>query len=287
MWTRARLSKRRSALFHLVVFAGDGTRVLRLTIPGRALHGSVAVIAAGTVGVALLLADDVSLRASRWTADRVVARHTAQDETIERLQADRDAIREELRAWPALETAIVSPFGRRGTVEPVAAGAAGGADADDVTRTVRRTTETLRRVATLMRRFDGVLAHMPSRWPIRAAINSEFGRRRSPWTGELEVHRGIDIAARHGAPVRAPAPGSIAFTGNNSGYGLTVVVQHGRDITTRYGHLSRIGVRRGDRVERGQVLGWSGSTGRSTGAHLHYEVIVAGRHVDPRAYLWD
>jgi murein DD-endopeptidase MepM/ murein hydrolase activator NlpD len=286
MWTRARPSKRRSTLFHLVVFAGDGTRVLRLAIPRRALHGGLVVAAVGTIGVALLLGDNAALRAARRTADVLADGRAAQHDTIARLQDDRDAMRRELSSWPVLETAIVSALGRRAAMqEAVTRGAA--ADADDLTGTLRRATGTLRRVATLMRRFEGVLAQLPSHWPVRAAINSEFGRRRSPWTGEMEAHHGLDLATGYGAPVRAPAPGSIAFTGTNAGYGLTVVVQHGRDIATRYAHLSRVGVRRGDRVDRGQVLGWSGNTGRSTGAHLHYEVIVAGRRVDPRPYLWD
>jgi murein DD-endopeptidase MepM/ murein hydrolase activator NlpD len=87
--------------------------------------------------------------------------------------------------------------------------------------------------------------------------------------------------------VLAPAPGSVVFAGRDGAYGLTVKVQHAEEIQTRYGHLSQVAVQRGDRVERGHVLGRSGNTGRSTGAHLHYEVLVAGRAVNPKAFLWD
>ena len=104
-----------------------------------------------------------------------------------------------------------------------------------------------------------------------------------------------DIALRHspadtltleeGEAVRAPAPGAVVFSGGRRDDGLTVIVEHDADVRTLYAHLSQVSVRRGDHVMRGQVLGRSANTGRSTGAHLHYEVLVSGRAVDPRPFL--
>ena len=90
-----------------------------------------------------------------------------------------------------------------------------------------------------------------------------------------------------GTPIRAPAAGVVTIAGVYQEYGITVILDHGQDIKSVYGHLSKTNVKPGDRVERGAVLGWSGNTGRSTGAHLHYEVMVKGQAVNPRAYLWD
>jgi murein DD-endopeptidase MepM/ murein hydrolase activator NlpD len=111
--------------------------------------------------------------------------------------------------------------------------------------------------------------------------------RQSPWAQGTEFHSGIDIRSQHGTPVRAPAAGSVTVAGTYQEYGITVILDHGQDLKSLYGHLSRLNVKPGERVERGAVVGWSGNTGRSTGAHLHYEILVKGHAVNPRAYLWD
>jgi len=111
--------------------------------------------------------------------------------------------------------------------------------------------------------------------------------RQSPWSSGTEFHSGIDIRAQHGTPIRAPAGGVVTIAGTYQEYGITVILDHGQDIKSVYGHLSKTSVKPGERVERGTVVGWSGNTGRSTGAHLHYEILVKGQSVNPRAYLWD
>jgi murein DD-endopeptidase MepM/ murein hydrolase activator NlpD len=127
---------------------------------------------------------------------------------------------------------------------------------------------------------------IPSLWPVRGAITSRFGKRRSPYDGEqVEMHPGLDIRARHGAPVTAGGDGKVVFAGRDAGYGRLVIIEHTRDIDTFYAHLSAVHVREGDYVRRGEVIGAVGATGRATGAHLHYEVRVAGRPVDPHRYL--
>jgi len=131
------------------------------------------------------------------------------------------------------------------------------------------------------------LAALPSRWPVRGGVNSEFGNRVSPWTRVTEFHSGLDINAQPRTPVRAPAGGTVFFAGAQPEYGNTVILDHGQEVRSLYGHLSQIGVKQGERVERGQVIAYSGNTGRSSGPHLHYEILVKGHSVNPRAYLWD
>lgn len=130
-----------------------------------------------------------------------------------------------------------------------------------------------------------LLASTPSTWPVKGRISSSFGMRSSPFQRGVNFHRGLDIAAPLGTPVYAPAKGVVAFAGIQSGYGNVIFVKHRAGISTRYGHLSKILVKEGQKVERGDVIGLVGNTGRSTGPHLHYEVRVGGVSVNPMKYI--
>ncbi len=132
-----------------------------------------------------------------------------------------------------------------------------------------------------------LLASTPTIWPVRGWITSSFGRRTSPFTGRLQMHEGLDIAARPGTPVKATADGVVIYSGWKSDFGKLVTVDHGYGYRTRYGHLSKIYVKNGQRIKRGDTVGSVGSTGRSTGPHLHYEVKVRGLPVNPKTYLLD
>ena len=126
---------------------------------------------------------------------------------------------------------------------------------------------------------------VPSVWPVRGLVTSQFGRRQSPYGSGGEMHGGIDIMSRYGAPVAAGGDGEVIFAGRDSGYGGLVIVAHPGDIRTLYAHLSAMYVREGQMVRRGQAVGAVGASGRATGPHLHYEVRVAGVPVDPGRYL--
>jgi murein DD-endopeptidase MepM/ murein hydrolase activator NlpD len=120
-----------------------------------------------------------------------------------------------------------------------------------------------------------------SRLPVRGPITSDFGPRRA--FGRF--HSGIDIGAKPETPCRIVAAGTVVFAGWQNGYGKTIIVEHGDRIHTLYGHLSRLVVSRGQRVKQGAVVGLTGTTGRASGPHLHYEILVNGRPVDPGPYL--
>jgi len=131
------------------------------------------------------------------------------------------------------------------------------------------------------------LSSTPAIAPVRGIFTSGFGVRSDPLTHGRGIHQGVDIAAAPGQPVRASADGVVVQAGLIGGLGQAVYVAHGFGLTTRYGHMSRIEVRPGQRVKRGDVLGRVGNTGRSTGYHLHYEVRVDGDPVNPLAYILD
>jgi hypothetical protein len=126
----------------------------------------------------------------------------------------------------------------------------------------------------------------PSIRPLRGGfLSSRFGRRMDPFTGRITRHKGIDYFARTGSPVMTTADGVVTMAKKNGSMGLTVEVNHGNGFKTRYAHLSKIYVRRGQRLKRGEALGAVGNTGRSTGPHLHYEVIFRKQHRDPLHYI--
>ncbi len=129
-------------------------------------------------------------------------------------------------------------------------------------------------------------ARIPSIWPVEGESTDSFGYRGNPFGGGgSEFHPGQDIAAPPGTPVVAPADGTVTEAGWKNGYGQTVVIDHGNGLTTRYGHLSKLEVEVGQELRRGEELGLVGSTGRSTGPHLHYEVRLGDLPVSPLYYL--
>ncbi|MFL6722397.1 MAG: M23 family metallopeptidase [Sphingomonas sp.] len=134
---------------------------------------------------------------------------------------------------------------------------------------------------------DGIIA-VPSDKPVRAGVEftSGFGERVDPFGHGIGFHPGIDLAGTYGTPIYATADGTVIRAGwNNGGYGNLVEIDHGRGISTRYGHMSAISVHEGDHITRGQQIGRMGSTGHSTGNHLHYEVRIDGRAVNPMPFM--
>ena len=126
----------------------------------------------------------------------------------------------------------------------------------------------------------------PNIWPIRShQIGSSYGTRLDPFDSSEEVHLGLDIVAPVGSPVKSPASGTVRVAQRESDYGNLIVIDHGNGLTTRYGHLSGYAVHVGDKVTKRQLIGWVGMTGRTTGPHLHYEVRLNERPLNPRSYL--
>ncbi len=131
------------------------------------------------------------------------------------------------------------------------------------------------------------ISSTPTISPVRGIHTSRFGTRRDPITGKRAYHQGIDISAAPGSPVHASAAGIITNADWSAGLGKAVYISHGYGISTRYGHLSQIAVKEGQKVHRGDVIGYVGNTGRSTGYHLHYEVRLEGKAMNPTGYILD
>lgn len=151
--------------------------------------------------------------------------------------------------------------------------------ADHLEREVRHINDRLR--SDILR-----LASIPRGLPVNGYVTDGFGMRRNPFNGEgREVHEGLDIAVDFGTLVTATADGLVIYAAPHAGYGNLVIVYHSNGITTRYGHLSRISVEAGQRVKRSDQIGNAGSTGRSTGPHVHYEIRENDQPVDPLRYV--
>lgn len=136
-----------------------------------------------------------------------------------------------------------------------------------------------------LRAQRSIAAVTPSVWPVTGWVTSEFGRRTNPFGGRSEFHTALDIATKLGAPIQAPADGIVANVEKRPDMGLMIQIEHGRGISTLYAHLFRAAVSKGQVVKRGDVIGYVGNSGRSTGAHLHYAVSLNGVYVNPRNYL--
>lgn len=134
-------------------------------------------------------------------------------------------------------------------------------------------------------KIEAFMDTVPTLWPTNGRLTDKFGYRSDPFTRRRKFHAGIDIGANYGAKIRAAASGKVIFSEYTSGTGRTVKISHARGITTVYGHASSILVEKGQTVEKGDVIAKVGSSGRSTGPHLHFEVLLYGTAVDPLKYL--
>jgi murein DD-endopeptidase MepM/ murein hydrolase activator NlpD len=299
--SRRRSINPRRAQFSLLVVRGDGVRIVRFNFARVLAVAGVILLAGAASFVGALLHDWLHLRYLTRESRTFEAQIAEQRRQIADFNRRVAALRREVGAWRELHARIQEPFGPeagrnnsdRGIggatnrSEPFVSGTSVSEELNGLTTTIMEEGENLRALDRLMQRASKAFAALPSRWPVRGRVNSEYGNRKSPWTEDTEFHAGIDIGANRGTAVQAPAAGTVVFAGTAPEYGTTVIVDHGQDIKSLYGHLSQISVKQGQKVERGTLLAYTGNTGRSSGPHLHYEILVKGRPVNPRAYLWD
>ena len=145
--------------------------------------------------------------------------------------------------------------------------------------------ESFRDLLEFLKKQKSILAYTPSTWPVMGWVTSEFGFRKSPFSGRREFHKGMDIATRLGKEVVAPADGIVVSVEREHDMGNSVQISHSTGVATSYGHLLKSVVRKGQVVRRGDILGFVGNSGRSTGSHVHYTVFLSGVPVNPRKYL--
>jgi murein DD-endopeptidase MepM/ murein hydrolase activator NlpD len=260
-------------------------------------------ILAGALGLAGLLAvsgvttwyfltsrvDGVELARLKEENEKLRLTNQSFESRLQSLHNDLTASEDRTR-----QLAIVAGLGNLGSTSQ---GGVGGRTPAGAGTDALALAELESRIGTLAHTLDRVeirlgdnlklISSTPAVWPVRGLLSSSFGYRRDPITGQRAFHSGVDISAMPGKPVKATAAGVVVRTEEYGGLGRSVFVAHGYGLTTVYGHLSRIQVTPGQRVDRGDLIGLVGNTGRSTGYHLHYEIQLEGKPVNPLAYMLD
>jgi murein DD-endopeptidase MepM/ murein hydrolase activator NlpD len=236
---------------------------------------------------AALQVENASYReATGQLAEQVAALQTAVNELGDHAVVDPAASRA-MERLPAIVKSRAMGGSESASLRPMFSSALGPPDTvfgvlSDLLGVINSRLESVR--DSVERRHALAMA-TPSIWPVAGWLSSSFGTRKDPFTYGKDFHPGLDISADYGQPVLATGDAHVVAAGMNGAYGNMVVLDHGFGITTRYGHLSRIVVADGQQVKRGDLIGFVGSTGRSTGAHLHYEVWMNGRLTNPLTLL--
>jgi len=289
--------------FNLLVVHGDGRRIARMTLPRWLILTVLGLLLAVPASVAIIYTDYLHLRSQRASLNELTARVAEQQGIIDASQSKMRQIRAEIDGWRDLHAKIWEPFGPEDGSAKRVTGIGGGTgparaaetpdrgaigdELERLTSIVKDEGDSLRALERFLGRATRVLAALPSRWPVRGQVNSGYGSRTSPWSAKSEFHSGLDIGAPVGTPIKAPAPGTVVFAGVNAEYGQTLIIEHGNETKSLYGHLSKLGVAVNQKVQRGDVIALTGNTGRSSGPHLHYEIQVKGQSVNPTNYLWE
>jgi murein DD-endopeptidase MepM/ murein hydrolase activator NlpD len=271
-------------------------KLKKLIVPAYILHG-IAVLA--LIGGITVLAAAASYSRMLWKVGNYNAlRHD--QETLKKqyrqLQSTVNDTNQRLDSLQSLATEVAMTYGVLRyhpaafdqTDNPVSA-------ADLFDRSVEQYTFLKRNAAVIATSSGGLRlmpamsfadsTYTPSIWPVLGHITDSFGERLDPFSGEGAFHTGVDVATDYGAPVHTTADGIVTIAENHAGYGRVVVVDHGFGITTWYAHLSSFSAIAGARVKRGEVVGYTGISGRSTGPHVHYEVRVNNAPVNPWRYM--
>ncbi len=277
--------------FILVLAHSLHGRLRRIHVPHKVIYGAVAVALCG--GLSLFgLASSYARMVSK-VVDYNHLREEAQTLRVryEKLKRSNAQTKEQLATLEMFATEVSSAYGVKARIE--------GPDSvlaeARLTPTMSETLDTFNRLRSFTKpHFDstffangaqGVVGMLTGTWPVEGHISCPYGSRIDPFSGEGAYHTGMDLAAPMGTSVTAAADGTIAHADWMNGYGNLIIIDHGNGYETYYGHLSRVDVMEGQSIRRGERIGAVGTSGRSTGPHLHYEVRVGGVPVNPYRFL--
>lgn len=273
--------------YTLLIIPGSSSKVRQISFHRNLIYG------AGSIAATLVLLTGLGMVHLAQTASTGISNMNLKAEN-QKLKEDNDAYQ---NSYAKLKSQIdyVSDMSKEmarqakidhapevdnivGTGGPETVGALDQAT-DQLERELRQINDRMK--SDLLR-----LSSVPNGLPVNGYITAGFGIRHNPFSGEgRESHEGLDVAVDHGTPVMATADGLVVHAGPHAGYGNLVILYHSNGVTTRYGHLSRVTVEQGQRVKRGDQIGHAGSTGRSTGPHVHYEVRENDQPVDPMRFV--
>ncbi|MDW7643747.1 MAG: peptidoglycan DD-metalloendopeptidase family protein [Desulfuromonadales bacterium] len=284
--------------FTLLVIPEGSHRVRRFTLPRRWISLAISCSVLLFLGTSALLFDYVRTHVDRQELQRLRTENRSQQQEIGRLYANIEDLRKEMVVL-AQNDAKVRVLAQLSGPRPDALNGMGGAPEDDAATEfseLQRQIDQIREAIELRRESQeevqgflndqrSLMAAKPNGWPVKGWVTSNFGIRNSPFTGKRKMHEGLDIAASTGTTVIATADGIVSRAETAPGYGKMVVIDHGYGFKTLYGHNSKLFVKVGQRVKRGDKIAAVGNTGTSTGTHLHYEVRLNGVPLNPKKYI--
>ncbi len=291
--------------FHFLYIRRGNAGVRTIRVP-RFLGIAALCVAAGTVAAAIVL---VAIHSGHVADNLIIRSLSAENERLSgelaRVRGEVASLQDRMNVGFELQNrarliASLDPLSEEvwqvgvGGLQPSRAEAAYpdsifasiDANLDQMVRQSELQLQSYREVLGVLEREKEIRQATPSVRPLAGGfLSSRFGRRMDPFSGEVVQHPGLDYRARTGTSVVSTADGYVSWTGRNGGFGLMIEIEHGSGFETRYAHLSKISVSRGQRVTRGEIIGFVGNTGHSTGSHLHYEVLFRRMHRDPRQYV--
>jgi murein DD-endopeptidase MepM/ murein hydrolase activator NlpD len=263
-------------------------RLRRIHIPHHALYVVVALALFGSVSLFGMVSSYLRMTWKVANYNTLRTENTTLRNQYQQLERENDQKQQQLASLQMMATEVSVALGLKRGLE----GADDISDEGTLAPSYQESLDEYNFLKTAsISRMNHEYAHswqknvVPSIWPVNGRILSEFGTREDPFSGEGEVHTGVDISASMGTPVHAAADGVVESADYESGYGKMVVIDHGGGVRTRYAHLSRYEVIPGQEIRAGEILAYSGATGKVTAPHLHFEVRMHGTPVNPIPYL--
>ena len=269
-----RLFKRATTPVSIMVIPHGNPKPLRLKIPAIGILLSFALLAVGAVQICGLVINGLKYP---FLVDQV----EYYDQQFSQWNSTVTALRE-------VETDFRKAFSfksRDQILENIDTSYAGAIDIQSLMKELQRTVETVDEIKDYLRIQKDLYLATPKGFPVEGNVSSPFGMRENPFSGDKSFHSGVDISASPGTPIRATADGIVIHSGRTQFSGYLVVLEHGHGFKTIYAHNKKNLVKMGQTVKRGEVIAYVGSTGKSTGPHVHYEVWEKGKSVNPKKYL--
>ena len=256
----------------------DGKKTINIKVPSIGIFISMFLWCVGSVYLISIAIDAFEYQRMKHMVEYYNAQFTELKPTILMLKKAETEFR-----------SLLSTGGKKEVLENVDSKAdsidSGSIDMEALKEQIKKTAESVASVKDYLREQRDIYLSTPSGWPVRGTVTSPFGHREAPRGGGPQFHTGMDISVPTGTPIKATADGVVSFSGWNSGSGNLVVLEHGFGYSTFFAHARATNVQVGQRVKRGDVIAYSGSTGNSTGPHLHYEVWKSGKAINPRGFL--
>lgn len=301
---------KKGKFYTIFVVSENASRVTKFKVPRLPARIGLIISCAIAILFAIFIVDYINTKSKIFLVRSLKKENQALREQMTELASKTKSIDSELRAVKQMEAKVrimlnaenhetlITNFGIGGpsnepddlgifysTTDTTVAYNKINSKLDNVEEALKKQQTGLVEVYELMQERNSILTSTPSIWPTRGWITSGFGYRVYPFTGETKFHEGLDISTRIGTDVISTADGIVTETGYDITYGNNIIVDHGFGFVTRYGHLSKIDVKTGNVVKRGQKIGEVGNTGFSTGPHLHYEIRINGVPVNPENYI--